>query len=202
MRDWGSELEEMGFENGEAVPITPSSEPSHDTALDELEPQTRRAVELFAQISAIGRGLEMARTAVLYVVGDFNATFPASMAGNLPELAEIADRAAEEQTRLLAAEIFRRLLAQIPEDAPPVLRKQVDLFDTTFGLGLNDGRTNSEIATQRYGISREAWEQAQDRLCKSLGIARPITRYSKQDTTKNKLRNHRHVRFDSRPCRA
>ena len=38
MRDWGSELDEMGFENGEAVPITHHPEELQTSPLDELEP--------------------------------------------------------------------------------------------------------------------------------------------------------------------
>lgn len=194
MRDWSSELEEMGFENGDPVPITQEVEPSYNPVLDELDPQTRRAVELFAMISALEKGLEVARTGVQYILGSYSAVFPTSMVQRTPELEQVAQSVVEEQTWMLAGDILRRLLAQIPEDAPAPLRKQVDLFDTTFGLGINEGKASAEIATQRYGISREAWEQAQDRLCKSLGIARPITRSSKRDTTQNKLRNYRHAK--------
>jgi len=167
---------------------------SAGSLLNEMEPGVRRTVEVFGQITAIVRCLKLARSSGSYIARELKVEYPVEMVRSIPEAGGMLQRATREQARLLAVDLFRLILGQVPEDAPAALRRQVDLFDTTFGLGINEGKANSTIATQRYGISREAWEQAQDRLCKSLGIARPITRNSKQDTTKNRLRNYRHVK--------
>ena len=161
---------------------------------NETAPTVRRTVEVFAQITAVSRCLELARRTADYLGRNGAGIIPGRMVERIPELPKILQRMADEQSRLLAVDLFRRILAEIPEDGPVALRKRVDVFDTTFGLGINEGKANATIASQRYGISREAWEQAQDRLCRSLGITRPITRNSRQDTTKNRLRNFRHAK--------
>ena len=190
MRDWGSELEEMGFENGEVVPLTAAVEPAYDPVLDELEPSERKVAELHAQVSAMSKGLEMARAAVLYVLGDFNVTLPAAMIEGNATLSDIAREAADERTRLLAIAIFQRLFAQLPEDAPAILRRQADLFDTTFGLGLK-GQGTSDVAAvaRQYGLSVEAWKQEQAQLSAALGTEWPAPP-ERADTPGADLREH------------
>ena len=60
------------------------------------------------------------------------------------------------------------------------------LFNLTALLGVSDAQLAS-----RFGVSRQDYDQATERLRKKLGVEPAITRNNKQNTDVYKLTNHR-----------